>query len=628
MSNQGRSLRGAAVPAGCLFCASVILWGCKGVPPVPPHAARRANPDVHTSYVDPDNDEYSGRLFRTGSYREQPKRRSLRRSGEAAAPTATQPAMPSGPAHAPAPYPPQGYPSPPPPPGYQQGPQLAPPYAQQVPGQMQPAYPYGPNAAPGTPLPGNGTPQYAPAQGYPPGTQPTPKYPEPQPNPSSRPYPAPQPYPIPQPYPAPQPYPSANPYTTSGQAPAGGGQVIPTSATAAIPPGDPVATGASASSAEPEPEPRKPIEDDGDGFELSDLSPNNIAKTVKEATGRGPDENLARQRLEEGRALFAEKKYAEAAEKLKEAADRWPDSPLAEDALFFRAECLFFTDQYPAAQDTYGKLLKDYKNSRYLDTVTRRLFAIGRYWDELNLRESHWPITPNFTDRTRPRFDTFGRALKAYESIRIEDPTGPLADDSLMAIGVAYYNRERYEDAAVFFDLVRTEYPESDHQPKAHVLALRSKLRSYQGEHYDATPLKQAEEIADQTLAQFRRELGPEAEQVLQSRARIEQQKAARDWAVAQFYDNKHQYGAARIYYRSIVEEYPGTRFAEMAERRMEELRGEPAEPPERYAWLTKAFEPLDEAEVQRAEAAAPVRWARSTIRALARDESDPAEVR
>jgi len=197
-----------------------------------------------------------------------------------------------------------------------------------------------------------------------------------------------------------------------------------------------------------------------------------------------------------------------------------------------------------------------------------------------------------------------------------------------MAIGVAYFKRERYEDAAVFFDLVRTEYPESDHQSKAHLLALESKLRSYQGEYYDATPLKQAEEIADQTLAQFRRELGPEAERVLQSRARIEQQKAARDWAVAQFYEGKSQYGAARVYYRSIVEEYPGTRFAEMAQRRMEEIRGEPAEPPNRYAWLAKAFEPLDDAELQRAEAAAPMRWAKDTLRNLARHESDPPEVR
>jgi len=612
MSNQGRNLRGATVPAGYLFCACVMLWGCKGVPPVPPHAGRRASPDVHVSHVDPDNDEYSGRLFRSGKYREKPKRRSLRRSGEAPpAPTATQPAMPSAPAHAPAPYPPQGYPSPPPPPGYQQGPQLAPPYAQQVPGQAQPAYPYRPNTAPGAPAPGNPPPQYAPQQGYPPRT-----YPAPQP------YPGPQPYPVPQPYPAPQAYPGASPYPTSGQPPPGGGQVIPTSATTAVPPADPGA------SAGPVPEVPDEEEEENDGFELSDLSPNHITKTVKKATGRGPDENLARQRLQEGRALFAEKQYAEAAGKLKEAADRWPDSPLAEDALFLRAESLFFTDQYPAAQDTYGKLLADYKNSRYLDTVTRRLFAIGRYWDELNLREPHWPITPNFTDKTRPRFDTFGRALKAYETIRIEDPTGPLADDSLMAIGVAYFKRERYEDAAVFFDLVRTEYPESDHQAKAHVLALRSKLRSYQGEHYDATPLHQAEEIADQTLAQFRRELGPEAEQVLESRARIEQQKAARDWAVAQFYDGKSQFGAARVYYRSIIEEYPGTRFAEMARRRMEQIRGEPAEPPDRYAWLTKAFEPLDEAEVQRAEAVAPMRWAKETIRDLARDESDPAEVR
>jgi len=605
MSNPGRSLRGATALAGCLFCAGVSLWGCQGVPPVPPHAANRQEPDVYVNPYDTDNDEYSGRLFRTGKYRERPKRRSLQRSSGTAAPPATQPAMPSGPAHAPAPYPSNASP-PPLPPGYQPGPRLAPPYGQRVPAGHPASHPTAPTYS-------------RPPNPYSPGASPAPPYPSVPPR--SSPYPGSPPQHAPPQYP----YPPTSPYPAAGRPPADANQVIPTSATTAVTSADPTP---STASTEPASEVSVGEEEEDDGFELSDLKPANLAKSVKRATGRGPDENFARRRLEEGRALFAQKKYREAAEKLKEAAGRWPDSILAEDALFLRAESLFFSDQYPEAQDTYGQLLKDYKNSRYLDTVTRRLFAIGQYWDALHLRDPHWPVTPNFKDKSRPRFDTFGRALKAYETIRIEDPTGPLADDSLMAIAVAYFRRERYEDAAVFFDLVRTEYPDSEHQAKAHLLALKSKLRSYQGKYYDATPLEEAEEIADQTLAQFRRDLGSEAARVLKARDQIEHQKAERDWAVAQFYDNKQQYAAARIYYRSIVEDYPHTRFADMARRRMEEIHGEPDEPPNRYAWLTKVFEPVDDGEVQGAEANAPTKWAKDTLRNIGRDDSDSAEVR
>ena len=78
------------------------------------------------------------------------------------------------------------------------------------------------------------------------------------------------------------------------------------------------------------------------GFEWSDLAPENIYKNVKKAAGYGPDEKIARTALQEGKALYAEKKYTEAAAKFATAADRWPDSPLEEDALFLEARASSF----------------------------------------------------------------------------------------------------------------------------------------------------------------------------------------------------------------------------------------------------------------------------------------------
>ena len=43
-----------------------------------------------------------------------------------------------------------------------------------------------------------------------------------------------------------------------------------------------------------------------------------------------------------------------------------------------------------------------------------------------------------------------------------------------------------------------------------------------------------------------------------------------------------------------------------MALKRLHELQGEPDEPPNRYAWLTRAFEPEDE-ELPQAEDAGPL---------------------
>lgn len=358
-------------------------------------------------------------------------------------------------------------------------------------------------------------------------------------------------------------------------------EVVPASAT------EPVASSPSAPAA------TKTDEDD-DGFDLSDLAPENVWKDLKKAAGYGPNEGVARALFKEGETLYEQKKYSEAGGKFKSAAGRWPDSILEEDALFMQGKCYLLSDQYPKAQDTYENLLKKYDNSRHLDEVVRHLFSIGQYWEKLHEVNSHWPITPNLTDKEQPRFDTFGNALKCYETVRMKDPTGPLADDSVMATANAYFRKGRFEDAAFHYDILRKEYPNSEHQAQAHVLGLQSKLRVYQGASYDRTPLEEAEKIAEQTLTQFQSELGGERARVAQTRDRILEQKAERDWAKGQYYDNRKQFGAARFYYRSVVKNYPLTQAAGRARDRLEQIRNEPDTPPNRFRWLTDVFEPND----------------------------------
>ena len=333
-----------------------------------------------------------------------------------------------------------------------------------------------------------------------------------------------------------------------------------------------------------------PGSDDDKGFEWSDLKPENVVKNAKKAVGLGPDERLAHSLFQEGRTLLDEKKYSQAADKFKSAAGRWPDSILEEDAMFLQGESYFFADRYPKAQDAYDNLLKKYDNSRHLDTVVKRLFSIGHYWEQLHAAHPHWPVTPNLTDKERPWFDTFGNAIKAYETIRMKDPTGPLADDSIMATANAYFGKGRYEDAAYHYDLLRKEYPRSEHQIQAHILGLQSKLRIYQGKLYDGTPLDEADEIAQQALTQFGHQLGAEQSRVAQTRDRIVEQKAERDWAVAQYYDRKKQFGHARIYYQYIVNDYPLTETAHKSRARLDQIRDEPDRPPDRFKWLSGLF--------------------------------------
>ncbi len=324
---------------------------------------------------------------------------------------------------------------------------------------------------------------------------------------------------------------------------------------------------------------------DQEGY-LEKIAPKKAWKRFQVQIGKGPNEKIARAALGEGDSLFRQKKFQEAAAKYRVASKRWPDSPLEEEALFKTAESEFFADRYDKADYEYALLVKKFPSTQYLSQVIVRRFAVGRYWDQFDLAHHHWPVTPNFTDKTRPMFDTGGHALRVFERIRLDDPTGPQADDSIMASATSYFLKGRWDDADYHFGLLRTEYPKSEFQFQAHLLGLRCKLLKYQGPSYEGTPLDEAEELATQLLTQFPQELGEERERVAQVKAGIRDQRALREWDMAEYYAQGKYYRASRMYYEKVAKEYPETRLAQESRARLDQYKELPDSPTPPFQWL------------------------------------------
>jgi outer membrane protein assembly factor BamD (BamD/ComL family) len=341
------------------------------------------------------------------------------------------------------------------------------------------------------------------------------------------------------------------------------------------------------------------FEDDKEGLGpswLDNLNPQKNTKKVKESLGYGPDATKGRQAYQKAEALFQEKKYSKAAKQYAEAADRVPGSVMEEDSLFMKAESHFFADEYPKALDAYNELVKKHSRTRHLDKLVGRQFAMARYWEQHHQHDPHLATTPNFIDKTRHWFDTKGHALRAYENIRLNDPTGPLADDSVMATANLYFQSNRFIDADYYYGLLRNEYPESEHQYMAHVLGLQCKLQKYQGPDYDGTTLDEAEVLVKQLLTQFPDRVHTEGERkrVEKIRAEVTAARAQRDWHSAEFYVKKGQYGSARYYYTQIIDKHPSSKLALEAKSRLEEFADKPATPPQKMAWLVNLFPETD----------------------------------
>lgn len=349
--------------------------------------------------------------------------------------------------------------------------------------------------------------------------------------------------------------------------------------------------------------------EDGDDQQESfldweDLSIDNIGKTTKRLTGQGPNRQLAQELYREGEALYRDAAsmeggrrkdlFAAAAAKFEEASQRWPNSALEQDALFMTGESYFFCDEYPEANTFYERLIKSYPNNRHLDSVELRRFSIAKYWIDHNREspEQFWSF--NWFDQTRPWRDTRGSALRVLDKIRIDDPTGRLADDATLAAANEHFAAGKWTKADDWYTDLRQAYPTSEHQFLAHYLGLKAKLNSYMGPDYSANSLDEAEKLIKQMRRQFPEQAQQEAEFLDRAAAEVRFKKAEKVWNVAQYYDNRGEYRAASHHYGRIAENFSDTPFSDRASARLAEIRPLPAVPAPKAQWLVDLLPKTD----------------------------------
>ncbi|HUE74312.1 MAG TPA: outer membrane protein assembly factor BamD [Pirellulaceae bacterium] len=342
-----------------------------------------------------------------------------------------------------------------------------------------------------------------------------------------------------------------------------------------------------------------------DGPTLDDFSPKKIAQNWKKMTGRGPNKRLAKDLYEsaerEYNAIAAmpageerTARFLAVGDRFAKAAEYWPGSAVEMDALFMAGEAHFFADHYWDATKFYERLVKGYPNNRYLDTVDARRFAIARYWLQLNEEHPEPFFYANFINEARPWRDARGHALRQYEKIRLDDPTGKLADDATLAVANAHFKSGRYLKADESYTDLRKSYPRSEHQFSAHYLGLKAKLESYLGPDYSGSALEEGEKLIKQMRRQFPNESEREREYLDRAAAEIRYKQAEKLFFFGRYHDKRGEYRAAGRRFQQIITDYPDTPFAEKAEERLRQIQGLPPVPPQRLPWLTKLFPTAD----------------------------------
>ncbi|MDR0391084.1 MAG: hypothetical protein LBH59_04185 [Planctomycetaceae bacterium] len=309
-----------------------------------------------------------------------------------------------------------------------------------------------------------------------------------------------------------------------------------------------------------------------------------IAESQK-MSGNNEQDKLTKNKLAEQEKLFrkAGAEFYKAAKGAKQLAD----SVVEEDAWNLAGEAYFFGGNYYYAFNAYQNLMVRYKHSKHIDQTTRRLFAIARYWEATD--QQNRVMLVNFTETSLPYYDTFGYAGKAYETIFINDPNNPLADDAVMALASAHLARGKYEGdtsyerAAFYYKYLTENYPLSEHFDKARKGELLARSEAYMGAEYNQKTLDAAQELAEminrsQTPVPFQSD-EEEANAITNISEQIVTKNAEREWVVGQYYDAKRYYGSARLFYQKLIDKYPQTSYAEQARKRLEQIKNKPDKP-------------------------------------------------
>ncbi len=336
-----------------------------------------------------------------------------------------------------------------------------------------------------------------------------------------------------------------------------------------------------------------------------DLSPSQLSNTLKSSLGGKSGEQAARQSFAAGKQLFDRATemvtsnpdgtdhaavFLDAASHFRSASAAHPDSSLAEDAMFLEGESFFFADRYVQANRAFEGLVADYSGSRYLDRAEQRRYSIALYW--LKLKKNGASVALN--DPKRPKFALAGEARRILHRIRIDDPTGKLADDATFALGKAYLEAKRYEEAADTFSYLRKDYPGSTFQFKSRMLELESLLKSYKGPDYDGTPLVEAEKLRKQIAMQFPDKAGENQKILAQQSSLITNQLAQRDFEVGQFYERRGENRAAKLYYEKAQSDFGNSVFSEQLGERIETVASLPPVPKPPAEWVQKIFPDAD----------------------------------
>jgi len=280
-----------------------------------------------------------------------------------------------------------------------------------------------------------------------------------------------------------------------------------------------------------------------------------------ESSQGGAVASSSRDQLEMAHKLEAAGQRDDALKAYKNLLRRWPLSFFAPEAQFRVGKILEDEADFADAFKAFQTMVQKYPSSDYFAQALNEQYRIANLY-LAGEPQRIWKI---------PVGPSMDRTIEMYQRIIKNAPYGTFAPQCQFNIGLARESQRRYSDAIDAYQLVLDNYPTSSVAPNAQYQIGYAWMRSSISGDYDLGSARKAIDAFQDYLVRY-----PNSDKVVQAQENIQrlgQKQTQGAFDVAKFYETQHLPRAAFIYYNEVVREDPNSAQAQIAKKRIQELR-------------------------------------------------------
>ncbi|MCF7851909.1 MAG: outer membrane protein assembly factor BamD [Simkaniaceae bacterium] len=251
----------------------------------------------------------------------------------------------------------------------------------------------------------------------------------------------------------------------------------------------------------------------------------------------------------------------------------YPKSLFVQETLYTQAISFYNLQEYHLANEALSSYLNNYSNLKHFEDAIHHKFEIARKFQSGEKKRL-------FGGRHSPKLLSGKEdAIKIYDEVITTLPRNDLAAQSLFQKGKLLAEFASFKEAVDSYQMLIRRFPKNPLAPESYVAIAETYLLQCKEEFPDPNFI----ELAEINLRKFEQDF-PGETRISTIRAMLQKMKerfAQELFDMGKFFEKKKKERAAFLYYVSILQKYPTTGYATIAQERIDHLRKHSKHPEE-----------------------------------------------